>query len=352
LVSFLCSAQKRSNEEDEEDTILLKTIISMAVVSISIYFAIALVLIFSQSIKTLPKTLGEGLNFASASQGDNNIERPLEVFSLQNGDTLTYRYFPTTNEMAPLLVLLHGSGWHGGGYQTLANKIALSGEANVVVPDLRGHGPSPKRRGDLDYIGQFEDDIAQLISHIKKAGQKTILAGHSSGGGLAIRFSGGQHRQMIDAAVLIAPYLKHDAPTMRPNSGGWAYPLVRRTIGLSMLNGVGITALNYLPSIQFKFPDEVLQGAQGHTATNAYSFRLNTSYAPRSDYLKDIGELPQFLMLVGENDEAFVASKFEPTMKSVSSVGQYQIVSGTDHLGIVYSEETAQMIVRFLTKMN
>ena len=84
-----------------------------------------------------------------------------------------------------------GSGWLGIQFNRLASR--LSDQAYVVVPDLRGHGASPERRGDVDYIGQMEDDIAALIETERLPGQAVILAGHSSGGGLVTRFAGGEH---------------------------------------------------------------------------------------------------------------------------------------------------------------
>ena len=77
------------------------------------------------------------------------------------------------------MVLIHGSGWYGAQFDGLAPKLA--DVADVLVPDLRGHGKNPDRRGDVDYIGQFEDDIADLIAAKRKNGQKVIMLGHVKG---------------------------------------------------------------------------------------------------------------------------------------------------------------------------
>ncbi len=39
------------------------------------------------------------------------------------------------------------------------------------------HGFTPKRRGDVDYIGQLEDDLADLITAKRQPRQKVILVG-------------------------------------------------------------------------------------------------------------------------------------------------------------------------------
>ena len=137
-------------------------------------------------------------------------------------------------------------------FKCLAN--ALEDDAYVVVPDLRGHGASPERRGDVDYINQMEDNLAALIKAQARKDQKVIVAGHSSGGGLVVRFAGGEHSVLMDEAILLAPFLKYNAPTTRENSGVWAHAMTRRIIGLSMLNTFKITTLNHLEIIQFNMP--------------------------------------------------------------------------------------------------
>lgn len=318
---------------------MIGRILVFAAISAGICFAIALGLIASQRPG---KLVGEGgLDFTALTGGEAGQPAPLQSYTARDGTALSYRAYSSGSEDAPLLVFVHGSGWHGLAYDGFARAIAESGAADVVLPDLRGHGENPVRRGDVDYIGQFEDDLADLIGTVRKPGQKLVIGGHSSGGGLAIRFAGGAHGAMADGALLLAPYLHYKAPTVRPNSGGWAHPLTRRIIGLTMLNAVGITALNGLPAIQFAFPRSVLEGPHGKTATDRYSFRLNTSYAPRNDYKSDIAALPPFLLVAGSDDEAFVADRYEPVMSAENPGGRYEIVDGVSHLGIIDAPQAA-----------
>ena len=226
----------------------------------------------------------------------------------------------------------------------------LAKTAEILVPDLRGHGVNPQPRGDVAYIGQLEDDMADLIKTYKRDDQKVILAGHSSGGGLVVRFAGGAHGDLIDGAIMMAPFLKYNAPTTRKNSGGWAQPLTRRIIGLSMLNNIRVTVLNHLVAIQFAMPDEVLNGPLGQTATVAYSYRLNQSYAPRNAYLQDIAALPEFMVIAGTADEAFVADQYAPLMRGVTDKGEFHLVNGVDHLEIVNAPQTQIYIEAFLDK--
>jgi non-heme chloroperoxidase len=323
---------------------LIRKILNAAAISLAIYFAIAFALVYSQSPAQLS---GEGgLDFSAVSGAGDVEPAALEPNATRDGSTLMARHYPSARKDAPMVILLHGSGWHGLQFDALARK--LSARADVIVPDLRGHGVNPARRGDVDYIGQLEDDVADLIKAYRREGQYIILAGHSSGGGLVVRFSGGKNRYLIDGAVLLAPFLKYNAPTTRENSGGWAQPMVRRIIGLSMLNAFNITGWNDLPVIQFNFPNSVLFGPLGASATIYYSYRLNTSFAPRSDYLKDVAALPKFLLLAGTKDEAFFAERYQPTMSAVTDKGRYRLISGVSHLGIVDAPATTAEMLDFI----
>lgn len=308
------------------------------------YPAVALVLIASQP----PRKSVEGQDIDFSALTARGAAEPLPVVETPARDGATLRAFhlPAPDADAPLLVMLHGSGWYGAQFHGLAR--ALSDRAELLVPNLRGHFMGPEPRGDVAHIGQLEEDVADLIDAHRDDDQTVILAGHSSGGGLAIRFAGGPHGAMIDAAVLLAPFLHHDAPTMRDNAGGWARPLTRRIVGLTMLNAVGIGALNHLTAIQFAMPPEVLDGPEGKKATTAYSYALTRSYAPRDDYLADIAALPPFLLIAGTEDRAFRAKRYEPTMSAATDAGRYHLIDGAGHLDLVGAPETAERMAGFL----
>jgi alpha-beta hydrolase superfamily lysophospholipase len=246
-----------------------------------------------------------------------------------------------------LLILIHGSGAHGLYYAGLAADLARAGAATVLLPDLRGHGASRAAADDVSHIGQLEEDIADLAGAYLQPGQKLVIAGHSSGGGLAVRYAGGAQQPRPDGVVVLAPFLSHKAATMRDQAGGWARPLVRRIIGLSMLNAVGIRALNRLTAVEFNIPAD-LPG--GEAMTGAYSFRLNTSYAPRSDYLSDIRRMPPFLVIAGEDDEAFHADRYQPVMAAANPGGSYHLLPGVSHLQVIDAPETVRLIGDYLDR--
>ena len=315
--------------------------------SVAATLAVALVLVASQKARYQAPEPGQGLRFPAPDGALEDL--PALGCSTPSGDCpVPFRRYPARRSARPLLILIHGSAWHSMQFHRLARAIAAKDAAEVVVPDMRGHGPCARRRGDVDYIGQMEADIAALIDRVGQ-GRQVILGGHSSGGGFVIRFAGGRFGGKADGFVLLAPFVHHRAPTTRANSGGWARPAIRRLIGLSILNRFGISALNRLRVISFAMPQRVLDGPLGDTATLFYSYRLNVGFAPRARYGADLKALTApFVLLAGDRDEAFVAEAYAPLLRRHTATGAYHVLPGVGHLDIVDARATRSVLVDWL----
>lgn len=313
-------------------------------VSMVVYFSVAAALIISGKPKgPIPEQGGlvfKGLfvDYAGMPQ--------LETFTARDGARIPYRHYPTRSDK--VVILLHGSGSHSRYFFSLGKFLSSEGLAQVFTPDLRGHGYSPEKRGDVHYIGQLEDDLEDFIAGIRRDNPESmiIVGGHSSGGGLAIRFAGRRRGPDVDAYLLLSPYLKYNAPTVRPNSGGWARAYTRRIIGLTLLNNVGIRWFNGLTVIDFNMPMEARDG----TETLSYSYRLNTSYAPR-EYEKDLRSITQpLLVVVGSADEAFYPSAFEPVISRFTK-GRVELLPGVTHIGAVISPVVRPVVKEWLQSL-
>jgi non-heme chloroperoxidase len=316
-------------------------ILHFILISVVIQFSIAIALILFGKGKK-PNLDESGIAFNELFCDYTNLPQ-LNTFCARDGKTLSYRHYPAESEK--VLILIHGSGWHSQYFLPLAEFISSEGLAHVYTPDLRGHGPMTEVRGDVSYIDQLEDDLADLVAIIRKdnANATLIVGGHSSGGGLAIRFAGSQYGKQADAYVLLSPFLKYNAPTMRPNSGGWAHPYSGRIAGLSILNMLGIHCFDSLTAIEFNMPQEARDG----TETLSYSHRLNTAYAPRN-YKKDLRAITQPLLVVaGTRDEAFIAKQFE-TVISQYSAAQVVLLPDVTHMGVVIRPEIQSVIKGWL----
>ena len=290
-----------------------------------------------------------GLRFEALPRVSEAEVAPLEVYPTRDRTLLPVRRYDGPGGSDKTLILLHGSGYHSRYLAPLAARLARAGAAHVVTPDLRGHGAEPVRRGDVDYIDQLEDDIADLATYAEQRhpGTRLVVGGHSSGGGLAVRFAGSRHGERAAGLVLLAPYLGHDAPTTRSNAGGWARPRLPVIIALSILNGFGITALNGVTAITFDMPEEARDG----TETLAYSFRLNTGYAPRN-HRKDLAATrAPVLGLIGADDEAFYAEKLGPTLASLTEAS-VEVIPGVSHLDLPGRPVTAERIAVWLSRLD
>ncbi|MCR8828066.1 alpha/beta hydrolase [Pseudosulfitobacter koreensis] len=307
-----------------------------------IVLAIPLLLIASQRMVPMAGAGDVGVDLTVPIAVSVKKAPPTGQVLMRDGFALQCRRYATSGRDVPLIVMVHSSAWHGVQFHDLAS--SLSDVADVLVPDLRGHGPAPGRRGDVTYIGQLEDDIADLIADQVRPGQRVMMVGHSVGGGFVLRMAGGEHGALIDRVVLLAPFLNHFAATMRRTTSAWVRLMVRRLVGLALLNTLGIRALNHLPVVQFNMPPEILGGPQGDAVTTFYTYRLDRSYLPRNDFRRDIAALPPFTVVVGTADEAFYAEAYAPLMRAVTDRGLYHIVPGVGHMAIVDAPETRAAI--------
>jgi len=270
-------------------------------------------------------------DFTSLRNPPTDIDPPsLRRFPARDGEQLAYRVYESTAER--ILIFIHGSTYHGGGYHALAAALSLGGAAKVVLPNLRGHYMSGQRRGDVDYIGQLEDDLDDLIKFLRSSEHligPITLGGHSSGGGLAIRFAGGAHAGEVSSYLLLAPIIPRSPAVKGGTAGGWANLHWQRLYGLLALNAIGIHGFDGLPIVAFNKPAKFWDG----TETLSYSYRLNASYHPRYKYDDDIRALSErTLVLVGANDEAVDAEALRALMAADAPQAQTTVMPGINHL--------------------
>jgi pimeloyl-ACP methyl ester carboxylesterase len=143
----------------------------------------------------------------------------------------------------------------------------------VYVPDIRGHGGSG-RRGDIDYVGQIDDDLADFVSQLGlvSSEETRTLVGFSAGAGFSIRFAGGPYGGLFDSYVFLAPILP-GAPTLRANGGGWTSIALARIMTIGWFNRLGIHWFDGFPVIRYAISPE-----NARSMTGSYSFRLSSNF--------------------------------------------------------------------------
>ena len=245
-----------------------------------------------------------------------------------------------------VLILIHGSGSESRYLELLAGKVSQDSIATVITPDLRGHGRNLTHQPDIKYIGQLEEDIEDIVKYSKDSlgAQRIILAGHSSGGGLVLRYVTGANLESVDKAIMIAPYLGHESPTVKQNSGGWVTVGIKRWVGIAMLNTLGIQRFNEKPVLFFNRPPAYQDSLQ----TGSYSYRMAVNFAPRN-YEEDIAKLQtSSLVLVGDEDESFYPDKFKEVFGPASGYTEVQVIENVNHLNIVKNEEVLSRMEEYI----
>ena len=253
----------------------------------------------------------------------------LDRFHARDGTELAYRHYPAGSPASGQIALvIHGSSGSSAAVHALAKGLAERG-VETYAPDIRGHGASGTR-GDVVYLGQLEDDLADLVGEIRKtnAAAPLTLIGHSAGGGFALRVAGSPIQDMFVRTVLLAPYLGHDAPSSRPDAGGWASPDIPRIFGLTLLRRLGIVCCESLPTVAFAVPRDT-----SHILTSSYSYRLLRNFGASRDYRGDLAAARKpVTIFAGAADELMLPDKY------LEAAGQriaVNLIGGVNHMGIV-----------------
>jgi non-heme chloroperoxidase len=272
-------------------------------------------------------------------------------YPARDGTRLDYRFYPAHSRT--VVILLHGISIDGQYLHGLAQYLSQQNIAQVYTPDLRGYGKSPAKRGDCDYIGQLDDDLADLISYIKEKqpDAKIVLGGHSAGGGTAIRFAGTKYGQLIDAFLLLAPYVSPNAPVnySEEESTRRAAVNLPRIIGLTILNSIGIKWLNNLKVLTINKPEE---SSDGHE-TLELSYRLVMSRSPGFKYQDDLMALTQpTLLLAGEDDEEVKAEEYEPLFRQHNNSEIRILPKGLSHDTILLDRRTYTAVTQWINQLS
>jgi non-heme chloroperoxidase len=285
-------------------------------------------------------------NYDYSSLNESGLQTNMgseQWIKLRDGKELFFRLYESNSNAT--LILLHGSGTESRYLSQVASFLSSRNIMRVITPDLRGHGRNKGHKGDIDYIGQLDHDIEDLLIHVEEnyRGTKVVLGGHSSGGGMALRYVGNESVLQPNALLLFAPYLGHESPTVKPNSGEWVTVALKRWIGLAMINNLGITALNDLPVLVFNRPESWNDNLQ----VASYSYRMAVNFAP-NNYADDISKIKiPTLVLIGENDESFYPEKFDEVFETSKNSVDVHIVKNANHMNIIDTHDSNSRVINW-----
>lgn len=267
---------------------------------------------------------------ASVEQSYDHVDfskaPPRQFFTARDGTKLAFRAYPATSARETV-VLIHGSSGNSISMHPVAQALNARG-ATVYALSMRGHDGTG-RSGDIDYIGQLDDDVADFMKTLgpKRPDERRTLLGFSSGGGFVLQFAGTPTARIFNRFILVSPQLPVDSPVMRPNAGGWVAVAIPRIVVLQILSRFGIHAFEGLPVIAFAVPPE-----KRSVQTAFYSYRMLMNFGPRQQYLADLKAAPgPVSLLAGSKDQIFFANRYAGLLKPVRPDLDVTIIPGLGH---------------------
>jgi non-heme chloroperoxidase len=266
-------------------------------------------------------------------------------FAARDGTSLAFRAYPPAGGAATGgVVLVHGSSASSISMHQMAKGFASAGYSAYAL-DIRGHGESGPK-GHIGYIGQLEDDLEDFVRSIKPP-WPTALVGFSSGGGFVLRFAGSARQKLLSSYLLLSPFINQDAPTYRPNSGGWVSVGVPRLIAIALFNAVGVHAFNDLTVIKYALDEEAKA-----FLTPEYSFALAQNFRPLWDYRANIRSvrLPLHVM-AGQDDEVFYASEFAGVFKAEGKDVPVTLLPGIGHVVLILDPVAIKAAIEAVRKL-
>lgn len=143
-----------------------------------------------------------------------------EIFNLHTPDgmRLHVHSWRGTGQLNKVVVIVHGLGGHSHYYaDSLAPYLAPSG-AITYAPDLRGHGRSEGRRGDIESFEEFQQDVETVVRWARQQHPDLplFLLGESMGTSISIVYAACAPKEVRpDGLLLVACVV---APTIKPRA--------------------------------------------------------------------------------------------------------------------------------------
>jgi non-heme chloroperoxidase len=202
--------------------------------------------------------------------------------------------------------------------------------ASVYVPVVRGHG-NFGRNGDIDFIGQLEDDLADFVAVLRPLypNASFSLIGFSSGGGFVLHAIATPDEKLFDRFIMISPTLRQKRA---------AHPPRYRRLGL------GGEAAHYRAGdvepprhrlVQWASQRRFRDFAEGSESHQRLFVPARGHFGAPRDYLTALGRSRKLAaLLVGGADELFYPDRFAPLFEPVRPDPRITIVPGIGHTGM------------------
>ncbi|HZQ02194.1 MAG TPA: alpha/beta hydrolase [Reyranella sp.] len=221
---------------------------------------------------------------------------PVQRVTARDGAPLVYRAYPGRPER--IVLLIHGST----GTSLDMHKVALALQAagaTAYALSLRGHGGSGRTSGDVSYIGQLDDDLADFMKALglDKPGTNRTLIGYSAGGGFALRIASGRMRASFDDYIVISPFVTAFTEIRGRHIGPWANRASLRIVGLLGLERLGLPWFEDLTVVRYAV-DPRPDGRH----TPSYTYRMQRSLQA-DDWRRDLAHIESLTVILTSDED-------------------------------------------------
>ncbi|MYL48547.1 alpha/beta fold hydrolase [Halobacillus litoralis] len=232
------------------------------------------------------------------------------------------------------IIIIHGITAEFHHHEAFADECLR--ESDIYFPVLRGYDQSPKR-GDIDYIGQYDDDLFDFIHFIEKKGyEKVTLAGHSMGCANLLRLIQ-KNKSAASEYLFIAPFFHPTLPVYREEATEKSsdrtdvdYTVFDKKVMLLMtLYKMNFHQFN--DRTVAEIPDEFNKSEKLTLSFRLLASRFLEKIPP--ELLKDIKD--KVSIYVGSEDEVLLHDEFQRYVKDHWNV-DVTIIQGTDHNHILH----------------
>ncbi|MBP1610653.1 MAG: alpha/beta hydrolase [Acidobacteria bacterium] len=163
-----------------------------------------------------------------------------------------------------------------------------------------------------------------------------------------LRFAGSTRQKLFSSYLLLSPFLSQEAPTYRPNSGGWVSVGLPRLVAIALFNAIGIRTFNDLVVTKFALNEDAKA-----ILTPEYSFALAQNFRPERDYRANIHAVNQpFRVVAGKDDEVFYAEHFSEVFRAEGKDVPITLIPGIGHIPLTLEHAAIQVAIAAVHSMN
>lgn len=130
-------------------------------------------------------------------------------FNSFDGAKLDLTRYTADNSASNLLIITHGYGEHQGYYVEMAKYFNGQG-FDILTYDLRSHGKSDGKKGDVKAFDYFISDLSEIVKSefYNSQAQNIFLLGHSMGGNITLNYLLKNPKSKVKKAVITSPLLR------------------------------------------------------------------------------------------------------------------------------------------------